>query len=457
MVMGHGVGGDGEWCGSVLVSGGVGKRLENGLSCFGRKKATVLSTVVQKGRGCFDRLLGYAHPFQVFGDHEAIRRNFFNGTSEGDRRITWVKWPNELASKINGGLGVSSFYALNRGLLAKWIWRFLSREKSLWVRFIQAAHGSNTQVLSTSYPSIWSSIIKELNALKSQGFDFFSHYKIRVGNGRNTIFWKDLWIEDSCLSLAFPRLYALENNKDCTVADKLSAPFTSCFHRDVKSGIKTLQLSQTLQLLDTVILSNMEDRWVLDLNGVGIFRVKDIRFQLDDALLPKTISPTRWVNTIPIKINIFVWKVSLNRLPTRINLVRRGVMVSPISCSICLAGLEDLEHLLFGFNIAIEVCRSICKWWDLSWVPFDSYPSWLSWFKSLRMLSSSKLVLEGVFYTSWWCIWTFRNQLLFTESHPRKEVIFDDIVRRSFTWCIARGKKPIRWDSWLQHPHLISL
>ncbi|GJZ36221.1 hypothetical protein Tco_0582038, partial [Tanacetum coccineum] len=73
----------------------------------------------------------YKIPKSVLHSLEAIRRNFFNGTSEGDRRITWVKWLKVLASKINGGLGVSSFYALNRGLLAKWMWRFLSREKSL--------------------------------------------------------------------------------------------------------------------------------------------------------------------------------------------------------------------------------------------------------------------------------------------------------------------------------------
>ncbi|GJV13953.1 hypothetical protein Tco_1359276 [Tanacetum coccineum] len=203
----------------------------------------------------------YKIPKSVLHSLEAIRRNFFNGTSEGDRRITWVKWLKVLASKINGGLGVSSFYALNRGLLAKWMWRFLSREKSLWVRFIQAAHGSNTQVISTSYPSIWSSIIKELNALKSLGFDFFSHCKIRVGNGRNTIFWKDLWIGDSCLSLAFPRLYALENNKDCTVADKYEkSPELSDYRQAWKIvGFGTCKLVTVLDDLDHsfVWLDNM--------------------------------------------------------------------------------------------------------------------------------------------------------------------------------------------------------
>nr|GEW19668.1 RNA-directed DNA polymerase, eukaryota [Tanacetum cinerariifolium] len=183
--------------------------------------------------------------------------------------------------------------------------------------------------------------------LKTQGVDFSSHCKIRVGNGSNTSFWKDLWIGDSRLCLAFPRLYALKNNKDCTLAVKMNGTFVSTFRRDVRGGLESTQLSQLLDLLDSVVLSNSDDRWVWDLNGEGIFQVKDARILLDDFFLPKAGTPTRWVKSIPIKLNIFAWKVLLNRLPTRINLFRRGVSVSPISCSIRHAGLEDLDHLLF--------------------------------------------------------------------------------------------------------------
>ncbi|GJQ99597.1 hypothetical protein Tco_0522582 [Tanacetum coccineum] len=58
--------------------------------------------------------------------------NFFNGFQEGDRKIAWVKWSKVLASKKFGGLGVSSFFALNRALLFKWVWRYLSHDNSLW-------------------------------------------------------------------------------------------------------------------------------------------------------------------------------------------------------------------------------------------------------------------------------------------------------------------------------------
>nr|GEW03512.1 RNA-directed DNA polymerase, eukaryota, reverse transcriptase zinc-binding domain protein [Tanacetum cinerariifolium] len=147
---------------------------------------------------------------------------------------------------------------------------------------------------------MWSSIIKECNALKSQGLDLISHCKIEVGNGMSTSFWHDQWLGDSCLRLSYPRLFARENNKVCTVAAKMSAPFVSSPRRDVRGGEESAQLSRISDLLDTVVM-------------------------LDDMLMPKSDVPSRWVKQIPIKVNVLAWKFSMNRLPTRVNLHRRGV------------------------------------------------------------------------------------------------------------------------------------
>ncbi|GJS15090.1 RNA-directed DNA polymerase, eukaryota [Tanacetum coccineum] len=233
-----------------------------------------------------------------------LKSEFFNGVQDGDRKIAWVKWSKVLASKKYGGLGVSSFYALNRALLFKWVWRYLSHDNSLWFRVIAAIHGSNGQVLSASYHSTWSSIIKEVNSLKDKGVDLISHCKIRVGKGTRTSFWNDFWIGDSLLKLSFPRLYALEENKDLSVANKIHAPITSSFRRPVRGGVESQQLDHLLELLGSVILSNMEDRWFWDLNGVGVFRVKDVRNLLDESFLPKVEVP-RWIKSIPIKVNVF--------------------------------------------------------------------------------------------------------------------------------------------------------
>nr|GEX23857.1 RNA-directed DNA polymerase, eukaryota [Tanacetum cinerariifolium] len=150
-------------------------------------------------------------PKAVLKSMESIQRNFFNGIRDGEKKIAWVSWSKVLASKSNGGLGLSSFYALNRGLL-------------------------------------------------------------------------------------------------------------------FKGGEESAQLSQIFDLLDIVVLFNMGDRRFWDLNGDGCFHVKYVRRMLDDMLLPKSDVPSRWVKQIPIKVNVFAWKISMDRLPTRA-LLRLNVMM----------------------------------------------------------------------------------------------------------------------------------
>ncbi|GKD74568.1 RNA-directed DNA polymerase, eukaryota, partial [Tanacetum coccineum] len=55
----------------------------------------------------------YRVPKTVLNVMESLRSKFFNGSDGGDKKITWIKWKKVLAAKKNGGLGVSSFFALN--------------------------------------------------------------------------------------------------------------------------------------------------------------------------------------------------------------------------------------------------------------------------------------------------------------------------------------------------------
>ncbi|GJU21078.1 RNA-directed DNA polymerase, eukaryota [Tanacetum coccineum] len=298
---------------------------------------------------------------------EAIRRNFFNGAQDNDKKITWVKWVKVLSAKKYGGLAI---------------------------------HGPNIQKLSCFNSSIWNNILKEVNILKGRGVDLISHCKRRVGNGMHTRFWSNVWLGDQQLRYMFPRIYALEENKECSVAVKLQGD----------------------DLIGSSVLVNAEDRWFWDLNGNGVFFVKDVRKLLDESFLPKEATATRWIKFVPIKINVFAWKVSLDRLPTRVNLMHRGIYVSSLSCPICSSHIEDTSHLLFSCTMATDVTRLVCRWWDLVWSPLGSYSEWLSWFNSIRLGSNLKTMLEGVFFVTWWCLWNFRNRFLFAAQKPRKDV-----------------------------------
>ncbi|GJZ47187.1 RNA-directed DNA polymerase, eukaryota [Tanacetum coccineum] len=178
-------------------------------------------------------------PKGVLKEMESIRNNFFIGADLSDKKITWVAWNKVLASKKKGGLGVSSFYALNRALLLKWVWRFVSQDGSLWFQVIQAIYGSTIDSHSVQMASNWCSILREMLLLKSKGFDFMSLCSKRVGNGNNTSFWLDIWKGDSTLRDDFPRMYAIELDKQISVADKMAAHVDASFRKDLLRGPKS--------------------------------------------------------------------------------------------------------------------------------------------------------------------------------------------------------------------------
>ncbi|GJW83659.1 RNA-directed DNA polymerase, eukaryota, reverse transcriptase zinc-binding domain protein [Tanacetum coccineum] len=51
-----------------------------------------------------------------------------------------------------------------------------------------------------------------------------------------------------------------------------------------------------------------------------------------------------WNSWIPRKVNICVWRASLNGLPTRVNLSQRGVNILTSCCPFCGIVAEEIEH-----------------------------------------------------------------------------------------------------------------
>nr|GEX19899.1 RNA-directed DNA polymerase, eukaryota, reverse transcriptase zinc-binding domain protein [Tanacetum cinerariifolium] len=69
-----------------------------------------------------------------------------SGADVKEKKMSWFKWSRVLASKDKGGLGVSSFFALNRALLFKWMWRFFNDKDALWSRIYALESDKNLTV-----------------------------------------------------------------------------------------------------------------------------------------------------------------------------------------------------------------------------------------------------------------------------------------------------------------------
>nr|GEV86775.1 RNA-directed DNA polymerase, eukaryota, reverse transcriptase zinc-binding domain protein [Tanacetum cinerariifolium] len=142
-----------------------------------------------------------------------------------------------------GGLGVSSLFALNRGILFKWVWRFLNHRTSLWARVIKAIHGTD-------------------------GINLMNYMRIHVGNGKNTSLWEDNWREGGILKDRFPRSAPLESCKSISIGSKFMQPsFHHSFCRQPRGGTEQMQYAEFMQLMQQVIMAPMTDRWIWTLNS----------------------------------------------------------------------------------------------------------------------------------------------------------------------------------------------
>ncbi|GJV40041.1 RNA-directed DNA polymerase, eukaryota, reverse transcriptase zinc-binding domain protein [Tanacetum coccineum] len=229
----------------------------------------------------------------------------------------------------------------------KWVWRFYNQKTSLWANVIKAIHGED---------------------------GIMEFMRLKLGNGDTTSFWNDNWSGGGVLKDLYPRLYALENGKSVNVCTKLSDPSMDySFRRKTRGGAEQVQLNALLELVSTVNLVPMGDRWVWTLENSGEFSVASLRKVIDEKRLPSVCSKTRWVKYVPIKVNVLAWKIKMDVLPTRLNISRRGIDIHSISCPICDCGVESSDHLFFRCNLTRQIARKISFWWNVKYEDVNSY------------------------------------------------------------------------------------
>ncbi|GJW71742.1 RNA-directed DNA polymerase, eukaryota [Tanacetum coccineum] len=236
-------------------------------------------------------------PSGVLRTLESIRSHFFNGHDSNSKKASWVNWKKVLAPKERGGLGVSSLYALNRGLMFKWVWRFYTQDSSLWARVIKAIHGDDGKmgvITRAGSKSCWMNIVHETNALLNKGIDLIKFMRIKLGNGQITSFWEDMWSEGGTLKNRAPR-----------------------------GGVEQEQFDEIVALVNDVILAPISDRWTWTLESSGDFSVASVRKLIDDKSIPVVDYKTRWIKYVPIKVNVHAWKVKSDSLPSRFNISHR--------------------------------------------------------------------------------------------------------------------------------------
>ena len=94
--------------------------------------------------------------------------------------------------------------------------------------------------------------------MDNEGIQLFSFCKKKVGDGKSTLLWDDIWLGDSFLNVQFSRVYALETDKS---GFKIVWFWWigTWFNVDYREGVEVTQMLALREMLATVIISDQRD------------------------------------------------------------------------------------------------------------------------------------------------------------------------------------------------------
>ncbi|KAL6521526.1 hypothetical protein OROGR_018095 [Orobanche gracilis] len=153
-----------------------------------------------------------------------------------------------------------------------------------------------------------------------------------VGDGSSIRFWMDSWLHEDPLRLLYPHLFRLEKQKWSLISDRLKVENNSkILQWDWRSNPATAaeitELFNLMNVLYNFVWKGGKDTWKWKASKSGEFSVSSARGLLAAAPRPINQPIMPWKGWIPLKCKIMVWRSLLNRLPTKAELFKRGVIL----------------------------------------------------------------------------------------------------------------------------------
>ncbi|GKD92503.1 RNA-directed DNA polymerase, eukaryota, reverse transcriptase zinc-binding domain protein, partial [Tanacetum coccineum] len=222
-------------------------------------------------------------------------------------------------------------------------------------------------------------------------------------------------------------------------------------------------LSSLVSLIGNLSLSEEGlDKWIWSKDPSGRFKVSSLSKSIQILSLSNHAlgDHFRWNSWIPRKVNVCIWRASIDRLATRPNLLLRGVDISSTACPFCDCNVEDIKHCLIKCPKVLPVWKKVWCWWNLeSPISFPSFSIADIALRKIKVNGCSKIakVVQGIFYIVIWAIWKWRNRLVNAVLEEKagilEEDLFPSIQRLSKLWLSARiVPRPVNWSVWIAEP-----
>ncbi|KAM0043381.1 putative reverse transcriptase zinc-binding domain-containing protein [Helianthus debilis subsp. tardiflorus] len=276
------------------------------------------------------------------------------------------------------------------------------------------------------------------------------------GNGCKTKFWTDVWAGERTLRERFPAVYSLAKKKDIKVSEcakriNNTDMWEWVWHRGAREIQEREQYAELLQTLKEYKLKECEDKWRWRTEPDEELTVSLLRKEITKACLTENDTAWKfWNRWVPPKINLFVWRAIKNRIPVKVELKRRGIVIDDQICSRCGKEDESAEHLLLKCVLARATWWNVMVWLKLSIC--ERYNSIEELFQQIQDCSGSsdwKKLITAIVMITLWQIWKGRNNLIFNGTNGSVTRTVDEIKELSFMWIKERSSiKNTNWERW---------
>ncbi|KAJ9564191.1 hypothetical protein OSB04_000157 [Centaurea solstitialis] len=104
--------------------------------------------------------------------------------------------------------------------------------------------------------------------------------------------------------------------------------------------------------------------WEWESESNKVFTVRSLWKLIDAITLPISKVQTKWSSWLPSKINIHLWWVSINKLATKENFIKRRLGLQYEECPMYLSAVKCLDHTFVRFSTTKLVCVHLSSWMD---------------------------------------------------------------------------------------------
>lgn len=119
---------------------------------------------------------------------------FWWGQRKDEHRIHWLRWGKLTEVKADGGLGFRELREFNLALLAKQLWRLLTKPNLLVSKIMKARYFKGMSIWDTKASNgdswCWKSLLSAKELLEEGT-------RKRVGDGKSINIWADRWLPSS--------------------------------------------------------------------------------------------------------------------------------------------------------------------------------------------------------------------------------------------------------------------